>query len=93
MDERFGSLRQFLHQDIKVVTLLGESLCQVVDALRIRADTLTHTQQVGRGDMHITTFCMCVGIPCCRIQQIDTEEMTEDRLVDECLPLAHLETH
>ena len=93
MDERIGLLRQFLHQDIEVVALLGKCLCHILNTFRIGAYALTHAQQVGRGNVHITALSTCMVVPCGGIEQFHAKEMAEDSLIDERLALTHLETH
>ena len=93
MDERFGLLGQFLHQDMEVFALPGKGLSQIFYALGVGADAFAHAQQVGRGDVHVAAFGAGMVVPGSGIEQFGTEEMAEDGLIDECFALSHLETH
>ena len=93
MDERVGVSGHLLHENIEVVALAGEGLREVFYAFGIGAYAFTDAEQVGRGNVDVTSLGACHGVPCGGVEHLRLEEMAENGIVDECLALTHLETH
>ena len=93
VDERLGLHGQFLNHDVEALTLAGEGLRQILDALAVGADALANAQSVGAGNLHVAALGAGIGVPRHSVEGVHAKEMAEYRLIDERLAFAHLKAH
>ena len=66
-----------------MLALAGKGLGKILDALRIGADALSDAEHVLGSNLYVAAFGVRFSIPLRCVENVDTEEMAEDGIVEQ----------